>query len=95
MQQLWLLSEMGELEPYRKRYFPHDSGPALERLFYMGIETSRSGPVCPYRAWTNIISGLKCDCEFAHDLVRLLGRNQPSCSEHRCPVRQVLADLEN
>jgi hypothetical protein len=92
--QLWLWPEVGEFEPYPKRHFPDEAKPTLERLFYLGIETTRIGPECPYRVGINTKLALKCDCQFAYDLVRLLGRNQPSCSSHRCPVRQILAEAD-
>lgn len=92
--QLWLFPDMGETKPYTKRYFPEEAIPALEILFYQGIETSRTGPDCPYHVGMSTGKALRCDCQFAHDLVLLLGRNQPSCSRHRCPVRQVLAEAE-
>jgi hypothetical protein len=85
--QLWLWPGIGETEPYPKRHFPDEAIPTLELLFYQGVEASRTGPNCPYRAGLS----LSCDCQAALDLVRLLGRDQPSCSNHRCPVRQLLA----
>ena len=92
--QLWLWPDMGEIEPYPKRHFPTEAVPALELLFYIGVATPRTGPACPYRVGMNVVSGLSCDCQSALTLVHSLGRNQPVCSTHRCPVRQILAETE-
>jgi hypothetical protein len=80
--------------PFSKLLFPEECVPAVEAVFYAELGTAKSDVPCPLyggkSAHVSVPVAPHCDCPRAHELVRMLGRGLPHCSENRCPVRIVL-----